>query len=216
VLAWYAEPPQVAVNVFHMRRGRVVDRRDFYWEDMPEFNPDEFLPALLKQLYLDAAYLPHAIHVPRDFEERPLLEESLSERVSKLDLPYRTLEIAAPQRGAKHEFLELVERNARHSFEQRFRVVKPTSQAISEALEAALMLPAPPKRIESFDISHIQGSDTVASLVVWEDGRMKKADYRKFIIRGEWAMTILPACARRWNDDIAVCRRSENRCRVWC
>ena len=58
VLAWYAEPPQVAVNLFHLRGGRVVDRRDFYWEDLEEFDPAEFLPSLLKQLYLDAAYLP--------------------------------------------------------------------------------------------------------------------------------------------------------------
>ncbi|HXK07200.1 MAG TPA: helix-hairpin-helix domain-containing protein, partial [Verrucomicrobiae bacterium] len=75
-------------------------------------------------------------------------------------------------------------KNAKHSFMQRFRVMKPSKDAIAEALEATLGLPEPPKRIESFDISHIQGSDTVASMVVWEDGRMKKSDYRKFIIRG--------------------------------
>ena len=69
VLAWYAEPPQVAVNLFHLRGGRVVDRRDFYWEDLDEFDPAEFLPSLLKQLYLDAAYLPRYIHTPMDFED---------------------------------------------------------------------------------------------------------------------------------------------------
>ena len=90
VLAWYAEPPQVAVNLFHLRGGRVVDRRDFYWEDLEEFDPDEFLPSLLKQLYLDAAYLPRAIHVPRDFEDRELLEQILSDRAATLGLPYRT------------------------------------------------------------------------------------------------------------------------------
>jgi len=79
----------------------------------------------------------------------------------------------------------LVENNAAHSFEQRFRVLKPTSKAIGEAVQAALNLPEEPQRIESFDISHIQGTDTVASMVVWENGRMKKSDYRKFIIRGE-------------------------------
>src|ERR1700728_2680344 len=62
VLAWYAEPPQVAVNLFHLRGGRVVDRRDFYWEDLEEFKPEEFLPSLIKQLYLDAAYFPRYIH----------------------------------------------------------------------------------------------------------------------------------------------------------
>src|SRR5579862_4619461 len=184
VLAWYAEPPQVAANLFHVRGGRVVDRRDFYWEDLDPFDAGEFLPSLLKQLYLDAAYLPRAIHVPRDFEDRQLLEETLSERAATLNLPYHRIEIAVPQRGTKHAFLELVEKNARHSFDQRFRVLKPGSKAVAEALEATLGLPEPPKRIESFDISHIQGSDTVASMVVWEDGRMKKSDYRKFIIRG--------------------------------
>jgi len=194
VLAWYAEPPQVAVNLFHLRGGRVVDRRDFYWEELEEFDPAEFLPSLLKQLYLDAAYLPRAIHVPMDFEDRALLEETLTERAG------RGVEILTPRRGTKRAFLDLVERNAKHSFEQRFRVLKPTSKAIAEALQNTLNLAETPKRIESFDISHIQGSDTVASMVVWEDGRMKKADYRKFIIRGEHG-----------NDDFASMREALER-----
>jgi excinuclease ABC subunit C len=110
------------------------------------------------------------------------------------------VEVAVPQRGPKHAFLDLVEKNARHSFEQRFRVLKPNSKAIAEALESALNLPAPPKRIESFDISHLQGTDTVASMVVWENGHMRKADYRKFIIRGEWG-----------NDDFASMREAVER-----
>lgn len=179
VIAWYTEPPQVAANLFHLRGGRVVDRRDFYWEDLEEFDPAEFLPSLLKQLYLDAAYIPRNIHVPSDFEERELLENVLSEKAG------HRIEIHLPQRGKKHAFLELVEENARHSFMQRFRVLKPTAKAVAEALESTLGLPETPKRIESFDISHIQGSDTVASMVVWENGKMKKSDYRKFIIRGE-------------------------------
>ena len=182
VIAWYAEPPQVAVNLFHIRGGRVVDRRDFYWENQEEFNPAEFLPSLLKQLYLDAAYLPRCIHTPIDFEEREVLEEVLSEQAK------HRVEISNPQRGKKHHFLELVEKNAQHSFVQRFRVLRPSSAAIAEALESALGLLEPPKRIESFDISHTQGTETVASMVVWEAGRMKKSDYRKFIIRGEAAV----------------------------
>jgi excinuclease ABC subunit C len=200
VLAWHAEPPLVAVNLFHLRGGRVVDRRDFYWEDIAEFEPAEFLSSLLKQLYLDAAYLPRAIHVPMDFEDRELLEEILTERGSHLEPPRSRVEILMPQRGAKHAFLELVEKNARHSFEQRFRVLKPSSKAIVDALEQALGLPEAPRRIESFDISHLQGSDTVASMVVWEEGRMKKSDYRKFIIRGEWG-----------NDDFASMRETVER-----
>ncbi|HVB07829.1 MAG TPA: helix-hairpin-helix domain-containing protein, partial [Candidatus Acidoferrales bacterium] len=118
------------------------------------------------------------IHVPMEFEDRGLLEEVLSANIG------HRVEIVAPQRGAKRAFLDLVETNSKHSFTQRFRVLKPPAEVIAEALETALGLPSPPKRIESFDISHIQGSDTVASMVVWENGRMKKSDYRKFIIRG--------------------------------
>ena len=177
VLAWHAEPPQVAVNLFHLRAGRVVDRRDFYWEDLREFDPAEFLPSLLKQIYLDGAYYPRFIHVPGDLEDRSLLEEVFSEKSG------HRVEIVAPQRGPKRALLDLVEKNAEHSFNQRFRTLRPTSEAITTALQEALGLPEPPTRIESFDISHIQGTDTVASMVVWEAGRLKKSDYRKFIIR---------------------------------
>src|SRR5467141_5187316 len=194
VLAYYAEPPLVAADLFHLRGGRVVDRREFYWEELEEFDPHEFVPSLLKQFYLDAEYLPKAIHVPIDFEDRALLEETLTERAG------RRVEILKPQRGTKRAFLDLVEKNAKHSFEQRFRVLKPTSKAIAEALQNTLNLAETPKRIESFDISHIQGSDTVASMVVWEDGRMKKGDYRKFIIRGEHG-----------NDDFASMREALER-----
>jgi excinuclease ABC subunit C len=194
VLGYYAEPPLVAANVFHLRGGRVVDRREFYWEELESFDPHEFVPSLLKQLYLEAEYLPKMIHVPMDFEERELLEETLSERAG------HKVEIFTPQRGSKRAILDLVENNAKHSFEQRFRVLKPTSKAIVEALQNALSLPDEPKRIESFDISHIQGTDTVASMVVWEAGRMKKSDYRKFIIRGEAGPGGRP---RSENDDFA-------------
>ncbi len=195
VLGYYAEPPLVAANLFHLRGGRVVDRREFYWEDVELFDPHEFVPSLLKQLYLEAEYLPKMIHVPIEFEERELLEETLSERAG------HKVEIYTPQRGSKRAFLDLVENNAKHSFEQRFRVLKPTSKAISEALQNTLTLPEDPKRIESFDISHIQGTDTVASMVVWENGRMKKSDYRKFIIRGDEGSGL--AQDSRQNDDFA-------------
>ncbi len=179
VLAYHEEAPLVAANLFHLRGGRVVDRREFYWEDLPAFDAKEFVTSLLKQLYLEADYLPKAIHVPEDFEDRELLEEMLSERAG------HRVEIFTPQRGQKRAILDLVQNNAAHSFEQRFRVLKPTSKAIGEALQNALNLVEEPVRIECFDISHIQGSDTVASMVVWEKGRMKKSDYRKFIIRGD-------------------------------
>ena len=197
VLAYHAEPPLVAANLFHLRGGRVVDRREFYWEDLEEFDSREFVPSLLKQLYLEAEYLPKQIHVPEDFEDREVLEEILGERAG------HKVEILTPQRGQKRALLDLVKNNAAHSFEQRFRVLKPSSRAIAEALQNALNLAEEPKRIESFDISHIQGTDTVASMVVWESGRMKKGDYRKFIIRSEGAGI--------QNDDFASMREAVTR-----
>lgn len=177
IFSYYAEAPLVAVNLFHLRNGRIVDRREFFWEDLDEFEPDSFFTTLLMQIYGEAQPVPSTIHVPVELEDQDALEELLSEKRG------RRTEIHTPQRGQKRALLALVGSNARHSFEQRFRVLKPSSQAISEALEEALGLPDAPQRIECFDISHIQGTDKVASMVVWEKGRMKKADYRKFIIR---------------------------------
>src|SRR5215468_8091862 len=202
VLAYYAEPPLVAANLFHLRGGRVVDRREFYWEDLEAFDPKEFVPSLLKQLYLEAEYLPKAIHVSEDFDERALLEETLTERAE------HKVEILTPQRGSKRAFLDLVENNAKHSFEQRFRVLKPTSKAIGEALQNTLNLLEEPKRIESFNISHIQRTDTITSMVVWENGRMKKPDYRKFIIRGE---EMGNGGVPRQNNDFASMRETVTR-----
>jgi excinuclease ABC subunit C len=177
IFAYYAEPPLVAVNIFHLRGGHIVDRREFFWEDRMEFDAPEFFSSLLKQVYLNDPYIPAMIHVPVEFEERELLEEFLSERRG------RKVEIHTPQRGQKRAMIDLVESNAKHSFEQRFRVMKPSSKAIEAALQDALGLENAPRRIECFDISHIQGTDKVASMVVWEDGRMKKSDYRKFVIK---------------------------------
>jgi excinuclease ABC subunit C len=207
VLAYYAEPPLVAADLFHLRGGRVVDRREFYWEELEEFDPQEFVTSLLKQLYLEAEYLPKAIHVSADFEDRELLEATLTERAG------HKVEIFTPQRGTKRAFLDLVESNAKHSFEQRFRVLKPTSKAIGEALQNALNLAEEPARIESFDISHIQGTDTVASMVVWEKGRMKKSDYRKFVIRGEEGRGEEGGNGNplRRNDDFASMREAVSR-----
>ncbi len=177
IFAAYAEPPLVALNLFHLRNGQIVDRREFFWEDQQDFDEPQFFSALIKQIYIDQQHIPSIIHVPVDFEDRETLEELLSEKRG------RKVEIHTPQRGQKKAMLNLVETNAKHSFEQRFRVMKPSSRAIQEALQDALGLPDAPKRIECFDISHIQGTDKVASMVVWEEGRMKKSDYRKFIIR---------------------------------
>nr|Q01S04.1 RecName: Full=UvrABC system protein C; Short=Protein UvrC; AltName: Full=Excinuclease ABC subunit C [Candidatus Solibacter usitatus Ellin6076] len=177
IFAVYAEPPLVALNIFHLRNGQIVDRRELFWEDQFEYDESLFLSSLLKQIYLDQQFVPAEIHVPVEFEDLEALEELLTEKRQ------RRVEIRTPQRGQKKALLGLVETNAKHSFDARFRVLKPSSRAIQEALQDALNLPDAPSRIECFDISHIQGTDKVASMVVWEDGKMKKSDYRKFIIR---------------------------------
>src|SRR5712691_9454295 len=183
VFGYHFENEMLAVNVFHLRGGKILDRREFFWEELPEhapdqsFNPGDFFAALVTQIYIDQQYVPRDILVPVDFEDRTTLEELLSEkRGSKV-------EILVPQRGEKRSLIDLAAQNAKQSFDQRFRVMKPAAKAIQEGLQDALALPEIPKRIECFDISHIQGAETVASMVVWEDGQMKKSDYRKFIIR---------------------------------
>ena len=145
--------------------------------DSAAFSPAAFFSALLKQLYLDQPYIPRSIYVPVDFPDRALLTDLLSERTG------RRIELAAPQRGDKRSLVDLVCQNAKQSYDQRFRVLQPTQRAIAQALQDALTLAELPKRIECFDISHIQGADTVASMVVWEDGAMKKSDYRKFQVK---------------------------------
>ena len=197
VFAHHQEGPLVAVNVFHMRRGRVLDRREFFWENQEMFDASDFFSSLLKQIYLEQQYIPAFVNVPVDFEDRPVLQEMLSEKRG------HKVEIFTPQRGQKRALLELAEKNAEHSFEQRFRVLKPGAHAILEALQEALGLAEAPGRIECFDVSHFQGADPVASMVVWENGKMKKAGYRKFILR-----------AVAGNDDFASMREVvRRRCR---
>jgi excinuclease ABC subunit C len=205
VFGYHYENQMLAVNLFHMRGGKVLDRREFFWEDLPEFaqqsdqdaeqtgltarpaddsfRPSEFFSALLKQLYLAQPYVPRNIYVPVDFEDREELEEALSEQLAGEGGRATRVHITVPQRGDKRELIDLSGTNAKQSYDQRFRVMKPNARAIEEALQDALALPERPKRIECFDISHIQGAETVASMVVWEDGKMKKSDYRKFIIK---------------------------------
>ena len=177
IFGYHQEENMVSVSIFHMRGGRVVDKKELFWEDQENFDAGEFFQSVLKQYYVDAPFIPIEIHVPVDFEDRVLLEEWLSQRRG------RKVEIRTPQRGAKREMMDLVNRNARLSFLQRFRAAMPSPAMISKDVEEVLDLEKPPRRIECFDISNLQGSDVVASMVVWEDGRMKKSDYRRFIIR---------------------------------
>jgi excinuclease ABC subunit C len=184
VFGYHYENGMLAVNLFHMRGGRVLDRREFFWEDLPELaEPAEFLSTLVKQLYIGQPYVPRNIYVPVDFEDREELEDVLTEQAAGGNARTWRVRITVAQRGDKRELIDLAGNNAKQSYDQRFRVLKPNTRAIAEALQDALTLPDLPKRIECFDISHIQGAETVASMVVWEEGKMKKSDYRKFIIR---------------------------------
>ena len=194
VFGYHFEAGSLAVNLFHVRAGKIVDRREFFWEDLPElleaadtdepdaatathetpFHAGQLFSALLKQLYIDQQYVPRAILIPTDFDDRETLAALLTERTG------HRIELAVPQRGEKRSLVDLASQNAKQSYTQRFRVLEPSRKAIQEALADVLMLPELPRRIECFDISHIQGAETVASLVVWEDGKMNKAAYRKF------------------------------------
>lgn len=188
VIGVFREHDRAVANLFHVRHGRVVDRREFFWERLPaEDAAGDGAPAagaaallgpLVKQLYLAQPYVPPLILLPEAIEDVDTLAEALAQQSGE------RVEIAVPQRGAKRAFVELAARNAEHLFRERFRATAPPPRAIAAAVQDALDLPQPPRRIECFDISHFQGSDTVASMVVWEEGGMKKADYRKFIVRG--------------------------------
>jgi excinuclease ABC subunit C len=232
VFGYHFEDGSLAVNLFHVRAGKIVDRREFFWEDLPDlieapavlseegranelgapglasetwesasdsgmpgapsmtkswvgkqdptFNAGQVFSALLKQLYIDQHYVPRSILVPVDFDDRETLAALLSERIN------HRVEIAVPQRGEKRSLVDLAGQNAKQSYIQRFRVLEPSRKAIQESLADSLMLPELPRRIECFDISHIQGAETVASMVVWEDGKMNKSAYRKFKV-----MTVL-------------------------
>ena len=208
VFGFHYENRMLAVNLFHMRGGKILDRREFFWEDLPNlasatasvppaglgaslphpprndaFDPGEFFSALLKQLYIGQPYLPRDVYIPVDFEDREMLEELLSDQIAAQGGRTARVHLVVPQRGEKRSLIDLAGNNAKQSFDQRFRVMKPSQRAIQEALQDALVVPELPQRIECFDISHIQGAETVASMVVWEDGEMKKSDYRKFIIK---------------------------------
>jgi excinuclease ABC subunit C len=178
IFGYYREKSRVALQLFTMREGRLIGRREFFWENLTEpFEPSQFIEGTLKQYYGLGNYVPEEIYVPIDFEDRQLLEDFLS---SKRD---RKVKILDPQRGTKRDLIDLVEKNAKHSFEQRFRVLKPDMKIILSELQDILEMPNFPARIESFDISHFQGAENVAAMVVCDNGIMNKSEYRKFKIK---------------------------------
>ncbi|MBM3791284.1 MAG: excinuclease ABC subunit UvrC, partial [Acidobacteria bacterium] len=176
LFGYHAEEDRLALSVFAMRGGRIAGRREFFWERLESFEPAEFLSGALKQYYLQDTFTPREIYIPADIEDADVLEQWLSERSGS------RVHVRSPRRGLKAGLLDLVTRNAAMSFETRFRVLKPRGDEVLRPLQEALGLSSPPARIETFDVSHTQGADTVASMVVCEDGEMKRKDYRKFRI----------------------------------
>jgi len=173
---YHQEGAQLALEVFVQRGGRVVGRREFFWEDLISFNPGEFLSEALRQYYLQDGFIPGEILLPADVEDAEVLEAWLSERRRG------RVHIRSPRRGLKSEMLDLVMRNARMAFDTRFRILRPRGEELLEPLREALGLSSLPRRIETFDISHVQGADTVASMVLCRNGEMQRAGYRKFRI----------------------------------
>ena len=172
-------PAGAVIQVFQVRRGRVVERVELV-ADTAEAAADseaDLVQAAVQQFYA-ARNVPPEVHVPVEIGEREAVEHWLSARAG------RRVRLAVPQRGDKRALLELAGRNAALAYESRFGEDARAQQAALVELQRVLGLAAVPRRVECFDISTIQGSETVASMVVCEDGRMQPAEYRKFRIRG--------------------------------
>ncbi len=202
-LAHYVEGRQVALQVFEMRAGKVQARREFTFEDL-DFEPAGFYAQVLLQLYGDAAPPPE-IDLPTAPAEADLLAAWLSERAGRKVL------LRIPERGTRRRFLAMVEKNAQLAFEARFRARHSHGVEVLDALAEALGLPEVPYRIECFDISNIQGRDSVASMVVWENGKPKSSDYRIFNIKSvrgpDDFASMAEAVTRRYRRLLAEGRR---------
>ena len=184
-------PSGGAIQVFAMRGGRVVERMELATNPGGLAVRDaDVLQAAVQQFY-EMRVPPSEIDLPLDIEDCEAMEGWLSENAG------RRVKILVPQRGDKRALVELATRNAELSYRTRFNENIAAHFDALETLRSVLELPAVPRRIECFDISTIQGSETVASMVVCEDGRMKKNEYRKFRIRGTATpKTQLPPKAR--------------------
>ncbi|HQP72777.1 MAG TPA: excinuclease ABC subunit UvrC [Acidobacteriota bacterium] len=176
VFGGYYRDGRLSVQVFHMRGTKVVDRRQYYWEDLPHWNGAEFYAEFLRQFYYRELRIPPRVFVPTAVAEADLLAQWLTERRG------RRVVLAHPRRGRWLRLLELAELNARHAFFLRFPAVDQQPDSL-RLLQAALDLPEPPGRIEGFDMSTTQGCESVGVMVAMVAGRMAPAQYRRFRIR---------------------------------
>jgi excinuclease ABC subunit C len=180
VFGAHVEWGRAALQVFSVREGKVVSREGFLLDHVAE--PERFLSQAVQQYYADGRQVPREILIPADVPDRELLEQWLTARRGT------NVRMRVPVRGEKVRLLDLVLRNARLAYDLEWRHPRKQSQEILRALRDALDLEVEPRRIECFDVSNIQGSDIVASMVAFEEGLPKKSDYRKFRIRGVGAV----------------------------
>ena len=173
----YVAGGNAAVVVLVMRGGQVLDRRELFWEGVGPIAPERLLSEILPQIYDRTTFVPKEIHLPLPVEGEEALAEWLAEKKGE------QVYVRLPSRGPKAERVALAMRNAELAHKRRFRGGD-TAAPGAAALLRHLDLPEPPRRIEGFDISNFQGSETVASLVVWEEGKMRKGEYRSFNMRG--------------------------------
>jgi len=207
-------PAGAVVQIFQMRGGKVVERIELVTESRESLTAAEsssdltecdVLQAALQQFYAERIAAPE-VHVPVPFPaaDAELLENWLSGEAG------RRVRLVVPKRGEKRGLLELASRNAQVAYQARFNENVAANYDALETLRAVLGLPSAPRRIECFDISTIQGSETVASMVVCEDGRMKRSEYRKFRIRGD-AVRGLRLAARWFETEPAKAMNAETR-----
>ena len=168
-------PAGAVVHVFVMRSGKVLERVELAANEGISGSAAEILQASVEQFYEDRP-APSEVHLSSDAEDAPLLEAWLSDRAG------RRVQVMVPRRGDKRGLVDLAVRNARIAYQARLIDTGLSQYDALETLRATLALPAIPRRIECFDISTIQGSETVASMVVCEDGTMRKSEYRKYRI----------------------------------
>ncbi|MDH3503745.1 MAG: excinuclease ABC subunit UvrC [Nitrospirota bacterium] len=166
----------VDVQMLFVRGGLLIGRRDFFWSDAQGVTDEELVRSTLEQFYAKSVVPPKEILLPVGFEDQSLVQRWLSEKKEQ------TVRVLVPERGAKYQLLQLAQENAAVALKEHLRVQTESSEAVEE-LQALLALPQIPVRIECFDISNTMGTHSVASMVVWEHGRMKKSDYRRFRIK---------------------------------
>lgn len=180
VIGFAKDTTGICLQIFFVRKGKLIGRDNFFLPDGGEAE-EEVMSAFVKQYYNEATFVPKEIVVPYlpDEEEKQLIEIWLADKAG------RKAELILPQRGVKRELLSLANDNAKKLLEERLRkgsLSLKDDLAAAEELQLALALPNPLERMDCFDISHTQGSETVASMVVFRNGSISKKDYRKYKI----------------------------------